>query len=128
MNFIDEKGLSEASGTPAIAIGRVDVAVAESGISLQLQLMPLLAQNAEKEQEIISVIDQMFYDITTMWLPAYEPELFPDPVVMIGMSVVCVFDDPSPKNRDKQIEETVALTQANLILTSMAVAKLRSLG
>lgn len=128
MNFIDEKGLSEASGTPAIAIGRVDVSVAESGISLQLQLMPLLAQNAEKEQEIISVIDQMFYDITTMWLPAYEPELFPDPAVMIGMSVVCVFDDPSPKNRDKQIEETVALTQANLILTSMAVAKLRSLG
>lgn len=128
MNFIDEKGLSEASGTPAIAIGRVDVAVAESGISLQLQLMPLLAQNAEKEQEIITVLDQMFYDITTMWLPAYEPELFPDPAVMMEMSVVCIFDDPAPKNRDKQIEETVTLSQANLILTSMAVAKLRSLG
>lgn len=128
MNFIDEKGLSEASGTPAIAIGRVDVSVAESGISLQLQLMPLLAQNAEKEQEIINVIDQMFYDITTMWLPAYEPELFPDPAVMMEMSVVCIFDDPSPKNRDKQIEETISLTQSNLILTSMAVAKLRSLG
>lgn len=128
MNFIDEKGLSEASGTPAIAIGRVDVAVAESGISLQLQLMPLLAQNAEKEQELIVVLDQMFHDITTMWLPAYEPELFPDAGVMATMSVVAIFDDPSPKNRDKQVEETVTLQQANLILTSMAVAKLRSLG
>lgn len=128
MNFIDEKGLCEASGTPQIAIGRVDVAVAESGISLQLQLMPLLAQNAEKEQEMIVVLDQMFYDITSMWLPAYEPELFPDPEVMSQMSVVCVFDDPMPQNRDKQIQEIQLLVQSNLILTSMAVAKLRSLG
>lgn len=128
MNFIDEKGLSEASGTPEIAIGRVDVAVAESGISLQLQLMPLLAQNAEKEQELIVTLDQMFFDITTMWLPAYEPEMFPDPMVMQEMSVVCVFDDPMPRNRDAQVAETVTLQQANLILTSMAVAKLRSLG
>lgn len=128
MNFIDEKGLSEASGTPEIAIGRVDVAVAESGISLQLQLMPLLAQNAEKEQELIVTLDQMFFDITSMWLPAFEPEMFPDPAVMTGMSVVCVFDDPMPRNRDAQVAETVTLQQANLILTSMAVAKLRSLG
>ena len=128
MNFIDEKGLSEASGTPEIAIGRVDVAVAESGISLQLQLMPLLAQNSEKEQEMVVVLDQMFFDITSMWLPAYEPELFPDYQVMQTMSVVCVFDDPMPKNRAEQVTETLTLQQANLILTSMAVAKLRKLG
>ena len=128
MNFIDEKGLSEASGTPQIAIGRVDVAVAESGISLQLQLMPLLAQNAEKEQEMIVVLDQMFYDITSMWLPAYEPEMFPDAEVMREMSVVSVFDDPMPKNRDAQVQETLLLVTSNLILTSMAVSKLRSLG
>jgi hypothetical protein len=128
MNFIDEKGLSEASGTPQIAIGRVDVAVAESGISLQLQMMPLIASNAEKELEMITVLDQMFFDITSMWLPAYEPELFPDFVVMSQMSVVTVFGDPMPKNRDAQVLETTTLQQANLILTSMAVDKLRSLG
>lgn len=128
MNFIDEKGLSEASGTPQIAIGRVDVAVAESGISLQLQMMPLIAQNAEKELEMITVLDQMFFDITSMWLPAYEPELFPDSEVMGQMSVVTVFGDPMPKNRDAEVLETTTLQQANLILTSMAVGKLRSLG
>lgn len=128
MSFIDEKGLREASGTPEVAIGRVDVAVAESGISLQLQLMPLLAQNSEKEEEILVVLDQMFHDITTMWLPAYEPELFGDPFVMSQMSVVAVFDDPMPKNRDSQVQETLLLVTSNLILTSMAVAKLRSLG
>lgn len=128
MTFIDEKGLSEASGTPEVAIGRVDVAVAESGISLQLQLMPLLAQNAEKEQELIVVLDQMFHDITTMWLPAYEPEIFPDAFTMAQMSVVAVFDDPMPKNRDAQVQETLLLVTSNLILTSMAISKLRQLG
>lgn len=128
MSFIDEKGLSESSGTPEIAIGRVDVGVAESGISLQLQLMPLLAQNAEKEEELIVVLDQLFHDITTMWLPAYEPEMFPSWEAMQEMSVVTIFDDPMPKNRDAQVQETLLLVTSNLILTSMAVAKLRSLG
>lgn len=128
MTFIDEKGLSEASGTPQIAIGRVDVSVAESGISLQLQLMPLLAQNQEKEEELLVILDQMFYDITTMWLPAYEPEKFGNAEVMQEMSVVCIFDDPMPKNRDAQVQETLLLVTSNLILTSMAIAKLRSLG
>jgi hypothetical protein len=128
MNFIDEKGLSEASGTPQVAIGRVDVSVAESGISLQLQLMPLLAQNSEKEEEILVVLDQMFFDITTMWLPAYEPEKFGNADVMLEMSVVSLFDDPMPKNRDAQVQETLLLVTSNLILTSMAVAKLRNLG
>ena len=126
--FIDEKGLSEASGTPEIAIGRVDVAVAESGISLQLQLMPLLAANAELELAMINTLDQMFFDITTMWLPAYEPEVFGNFEVMQQMSVVCLFDDPMPRNRDAEVQEVVLLDSSGLILKSMAVAKLRSLG
>jgi hypothetical protein len=128
MTFIDEKGLSESSGTPEIAIGRVDVAVAESGISLQLQMAPLIAGNAELELEMINVLDQMFHDITTMWLPAYEPEQFGDFETMQEITVVCLFDDPMPKNRDAEIQETVLLDSANLILKSMAVAKLRTLG
>lgn len=128
MTFIDEKGISESSGTPEIAIGRVDVAVAESGISLQLQLMPLLAQNAEKELEFITVIDQMFHDIATMWLPAYEDETFGASDAMAEISVVAIFDDPMPRNRDAVVQETLLLRTSNLILTSMAVAKLRELG
>lgn len=128
MTFIDEKGLSEASGTPEIAIGRVDVAVAESGISLQLQLMPLLTSNAELELAMIGVLDQMFFDITTMWLPGYEPEMFGNFDVMQEMNVVCIFDDPMPRNRDAEVQEVVLLDSSGMILKSMAVAKLRSLG
>lgn len=127
MNYISD-GMAEASGTPQVAIGRVDVAVAESGISLQLQLMPLIAQNAEKELELINVLDQLFFDITTMWLPGYEAEQFGNVDVMSQLSVVCVFDDPMPRNRDKEIEEIVTLDTSGLLLKSMVVAKLRELG
>lgn len=127
MNFIND-GMSEASGTPQIAIGRVDVAVAESGISLQLQMMPLIAQNAEKELEFINVLDQMFHDITTMWLPGYESEQFGNVDTMSQLSVVCIFDDPMPHNRDAEIQETVLLDASGLILKSMVVGKLRDLG
>jgi hypothetical protein len=122
MTFMDEKGLSESSGTPAIAIGRVDVAVAESGISLKLQLMPLLAQNEEKELEFIQVLDQMFYDIVNMWLPAYE-EIQPN-----GVVVSCIFDDPMPVNRDARVQETLLLYTSDLILLTMAIDSLTELG
>jgi hypothetical protein len=128
MTFIDEKGLSESSGTPEIAIGRVDVAVAESGISLQLQLMPLLTSNAELELTMINVLDHMFHDITTMWLPAYEPEVFGNFEIMQELNTVCIFDDPMPRNRDAEVQEVVLLDSSGMILKSMAVAKLRSLG
>lgn len=128
INYMDEKGLSEASGTPEIAIGRVDVTVAESGIALQLQMAPLIAGNAEKELEMINILDQMFHDITAMWLPGYEPEQFGNVDVMTQINVVCIFDDPMPKNRDADVQETVLLDSSNLILKSMVVAKLRSLG
>lgn len=128
MNFISDKGIAEGRGIPDVAAGRVDVTVAESGIALQLQLMPLLESNAELELEMLSTYDQLFYDITTQWLPAYEPEMFGNAEAMAELSVVCVFDDPKPKNRDAEIQETVLLDTSNLILKSMVVAKLRSLG
>ena len=127
MQYIND-GMAEASGTPQIAIGRVDVAVAESGISLQLQLMPLLAQNAEKELELVNILDQMFFDITTMWLPGYEPEQFGNVEVMSQLSVVSIFDDPMPVDRQKKIEEIITLDQSNLILKSMSVTALGSIG
>lgn len=128
MEFISDKGISEGAGIPQVAVGRVDVAIAESGISLQLQLMPLLASNAEIEVEMLTTYDQFFYDITTMWLPAYEEETFPNADVMAEMSVVCVFDDPMPKNRDAKVQEVVLLDTSGLILKSMVVGELRDLG
>jgi len=128
MSFMDEKGMAESSGIPEVAIGRVDVQAAESGISLKLQFMPLLAQNSEKELHLITLLDQLFHDIVTQWLPAYESETFGNAEPMQEASVVCLFDDPMPVDRAATVQETVLLRTNNLILVSMAVAKLRSLG
>lgn len=119
---------AEAKGIPQIAIGKVDVNAVQSGIALKMELMPLIAANAEKELEIINVLDQMFHDVTTQWLPAYESETFANADAMSQMSVVCIFDDPIPVDRDAAIQETLLLETSNLILTSMAVGKLRELG
>jgi len=66
------ESLKEASGTPDAATGKVDVAVAESGISLILQMGPMLSKVSEKEQIITDVMRQMYFDIATGFLPAYE--------------------------------------------------------
>ena len=123
-----EKSITESAGTPEIAIGRVDVSIAESGIALQMQMMPLLAQNATKELEIVTALDHFHHDLTTQWLPAYESESFGNAGIMSEISVVTVFDDPMPKNRDTKIQEIVLLDQANLILKTMTIQELRDLG
>lgn len=132
MTWMNDKGLSEGSGTPEVAIGRVDVTVAESGISLELQLKPLLAQNGEKEEELIVILDQMFHDIVTMWLPAYEGDFdgnaFSNVENMKMCSVVTLFDDPMPVNKTQVIQDTLLLQSSHLILRKMAVAKLREIG
>lgn len=128
MNFINEKGIEEGTGLPSVAVGKVDVAIAESGISLALQLMPLIAANEEKEEAMLVVLDQMLHDITTMWLPAFESETFSNFAILQDISVVSIFDDPMPKNRDAEIQETVLLGTSHFILKSMIVAKLRELG
>jgi hypothetical protein len=122
MNFMDDKGLQEAGGVPAVAVGRVDVAIAESGVSLKLQFDPLLAANAEREVEIIVTLDQLHHDITSMWIPAYEK------IDTKGVVVSTIVDDPMPVDKAAVVQDVVLLRTSNLILTSMAVDKLSELG
>lgn len=116
---------SESLGIPEVARGRADVQIAESGISLYLQMAPLLAQNGEKEQEMLGVYDHMFYDLVKQWLVAYEA--LPANTVVEVASVV---GDPMPVNRDAQIAEILTLVTSvpPLITIEMAQAKLTALG
>ena len=72
----------ESSGTPDVAIGKVDVAVAESGVALLLQLGPMLSKAGEADGHIIDVHTQMFYDLVQGWFPAYEQLNFTDVEVL----------------------------------------------
>lgn len=93
------EALKQASSTPDIAIGAVDVQVAASGIALALQLGPMLAKSGEKDELILDVHNQMFFDIVNMWFPAYEQLSFE------GVMVNCVTGDAVPVDRQARFTE-----------------------
>lgn len=122
MRFILDETAS-AKGVSGAAAGKVDVTIAESGISLYLQLGPMLAKNEEKELELLGTMDQLFFDLTQYWGPEFDDQAFLKNVI-----VSSVVGDPVPVNRKAVIEEVTLLHDANLILTEMAIEKIATLG
>lgn len=118
-----KEGMQEGNGIPDIAAGKVDVTVAESGISLQLQLAPILASGKEKEDEMLSIMDHLLYDLVTMWFPAYE-QYTPPP----ELSAASVVGDPMPVNREARIQEVLLLFTSQLITIAQAQAELARVG
>ena len=108
--------MKEASGTPDIAIGDVsDVRLAESGIALAFKMAPILAKCSEKEQEMLAVYDQMLYDISRGWLPAYESINFGE-----AATAVSIVSDPMPINRDSFLKEIVGMITAGIVSVEYA--------
>lgn len=93
------EALYRASSTPEVAVGGADVSVAQSGIALTLQLGPMLAKASEKNDLLLDVQNQMFFDVVTMWMPAYEATTFPD------VDVDCTVGDAVPIDRTARFEE-----------------------
>lgn len=114
--------MREASGTPDTAIGKVDVSIAESGISLALQMGPMLAKVDEKNDLLLDTHDQMFFDLTTMWFPAYEKQSFGDALVepQVGETL--------PENKKQQTDEVIALHSEGIVDTRWALDQLTKLG
>jgi hypothetical protein len=120
LNFILESAQTGV-GVPDIAAGKVDVTVAESGISLRLQLAPIIAANGEREQTMIGTYDQMFFDLRTMWFPAYES-------LTLEAEIAAIVDDPLPKNHDAEVQEVIDLYTAKLLTAEEARTRLIDLG
>lgn len=112
-----EGAAREASGVPDIAVGKVDTAVAESGIALAFHMAPILSGNEEKEQELLSVMDHLLYDLGTGWLPAYED------LPATQAQAVSIVDDPLPVNRKQIIDEVIALLSTDPPLISAEYAR-----
>lgn len=121
INLMYERA-NQAAGVPEIAAGSVEVGLAESGIALRLQLLPILAKNAEKESELLTVMDHLLYDLMTMWFPAYEGKDFSE--VDVSSSV----GEPIPPNREAKIQEIMLLFTSGLITIKMAQAELAKFG
>jgi hypothetical protein len=106
-----ERQLKESSNTPDVAVGKVDVTVAQSGIALRLQLGPMLSKAEEKDQTIVDVHDQMFYDLATEWFPVFEQANFDGTVVSTTLG------DKIPVDRTGRLQELNDMLDRQVIST-----------
>lgn len=119
--YIEAK-MRAASGIGDIAAGKVDVAVAQSGIALRLQLQPILSANAEKEVNLVTKWDHIIYDLARMWFPAYEGWDFGS--AMAG----AVIGDPIPRDDEKDIETIFKMVDAGIMDAETARVELAKRG
>lgn len=108
-------GMREGTGTPDVAIGKVDVSVAQSGVALAIQFNPILSKNEEKEQVLASKLNQFVYDLLNGWLAAYEGYS-----PLEGLTVTATFADPLPLDRAATLAEILAMVTAKVISTAFA--------
>lgn len=115
--------LMSGSGTPDIAAGKVDVSIAESGISLLLQMGPILSKAEKSDQVILDVHAQFFHDLLNMWGPAYERLSVPE-----GTVVEPHVGDKLPLNRQQRFNELVVMLQEKVIDTIYFREQMSKLG
>lgn len=114
--------IKQASATPDIAIGAVDVQIASSGVALQLQLGPMLAKAGDKSSIIVDVHNQMFYDWLTMWEPVYEGNDYE------GVTVNCTTGSAVPVDRVQRFAELNDMLDRGVIDTGYYRAECVKLG
>lgn len=111
--------LDETVGANDVTRGRVEVAVAESGIALAIRMSPMLARMAEKELVVTDVHNQMLFDLRK-WFIAFEG--------MGGLEEIRwtpVYGDKLPSNKKQQFDEIMAMATAQPPIISTAEARRR---
>lgn len=116
------EALFRVSSTPEIAVGMVDVSVASSGIALALQLGPMLAKAGEKNQLLLDVENNFWYDLVNMWFPAYEETTFN------GVQVECHVGDAVPVDRVARFAELNDMLDRGVIDTEYYRTEAQKLG
>lgn len=111
-----KEAMEESAGLSAVSVGRVDAAVAQSGVALRLEMASILSQNEEKELDLLARMDQMLHDLVFMWLPLDGIQADP-----ADISVTNSFGDPLPINREAVIKEVTDLVTAGLMSKEFAV-------
>ncbi len=106
--------IGDASGATDAARGRIEVAEAESGIALQLRLAPTLAKAEEKDQIILDVHRQMFYDLVTMWFPSFEG------INVTDVTMLPTVGDKLPVNRKTEVDLVNALVLGGILSAASA--------
>lgn len=70
INYLEMR-MARVNGLTDVALGHVDVAVAQSGIALAIRFSPTLAKIEHRENESLDVLSQMFFN-WSIWMQVYE--------------------------------------------------------
>jgi hypothetical protein len=116
------EALRQAAATPDVAVGTVDVQIAQSGIALALQYLPITAKVDKKNDLIIDAHTQMMFDLTNGWYPAYEATTFTDVRVeaLVGSAV--------PVDRAERVSELNDMLAGKVIDTQYYRDEMTKLG
>lgn len=113
--------IREGSGTPNIAVGQVDVQVAESGVALALQMAPMLSKVDVKDIGVRDVCVQMFYDLKA-WMAEYEG-------VNTGLAMLApMFGPKLPVNVKEKVAQILAIVAGGLASAEWGRSELLKVG
>lgn len=119
IDYLEAK-IREAGGLSDVALGRVDVQTANSGIALAIKFMPTLAKLDERDKTGIDRLTQLFFD-WVKWHEAYEDQkLEGDIEVTIG--------DKLPTDRTGRINELNNMLDRGVISREYYRAEMQKLG
>ena len=86
INYLESK-LREAGGLSDVALGRVDVQTAQSGIALAIKFIPTLAKIEERDTAGVDKLTQFWFDWKTWWAVYEGAELEGDIIPEIGQKL-----------------------------------------
>ena len=107
LKFIEQK-MFAAAGMTDVALGQVDVQVAQSGIALAIKFMPTLARIEDRDTAYTEILQQMFFDLR-FWFDAY------DPIAKIPELDVLIAKSKLPVNRVETLNELNNLYDRKII-------------
>jgi len=113
-------------GISDVALGQVDVTLAESGIALAIRMGPLLDAADQRDQEITDILTQMFHDLKLYWFPVYERINLGDDLT--GAVITPVFGQKLPTNIKEEYDRLAQLFLDGVIPVQIYWEKLRALG
>jgi hypothetical protein len=112
----------EATGANDVAIGKVDVSVAESGIALAIRMDPLLSRVGYYDLDATDTLANLWYDLQTGWFPAYERQSF------LSVMVEATLGSKLPVNRKEKFAELVLMLTNSVITGEFFLTEAEKLG
>jgi len=116
-----ERSMYESSGIPEVALGKVDVATAESPMTLAVKFEPLMAKIELREEFAIERLTQMWFDMK-VWFRVYEGFDFGD------LKILPRLGDKLPINRAKHVEELTNMIDRKVISRAFFRLEMEKLG